>query len=169
MNVPSKKLILGLLGISLGMVLIIAACGVEAGSSQPAPNLAINQPTITITVSKTTNPSPVPNSSKTPAPSPTSSPGTVTEYSSGALWLRLFTPQDDQVFTTAQIMVDGQAPAETVIGVNDQIFIVGSDQSFSIPVILDEGPNVIEIIASDVYGNEIDLVLTIVYDPQGES
>ena len=167
MNVPSKKFMPGLLGISLGMVLTIAACGVEAEPSQPAPNLAIDQPTITVSI--TTNPSPVPNISKTPAPSPTSSPGTVTEYNSGALWLRLFTPQDEQVVTTAQIKVDGQAPAETVIGVNDQIFIVGSDQSFSIPVILDEGPNVIEIIASDVYGNEIDLVLTVVYDPQGES
>ena len=167
MNVPSNKLLPGLLGISLGMMLTIAACGVEAGPSQPAPNLVINQPTITVSI--TTNPSPVPNSSKTPAPSPTSSPGTVTEYSSGALWLRLFTPQDDQVVTTAQITVEGQAPAETVIGVNDQISVVGSDQSFSIPVILKEGPNVIEIIASDVYGNEIDLVLTVVYDPQGES
>ena len=167
MNVPSKKLMPGLLGISLGMVLTITACGVEVMSSQPAPNLAIDQPTITVSI--TTNPSPVPNSSKTPVPSPTSSPGTVTEYSSGALWLRLFTPQDEQVVTTAQITVDGQAPAETVIGVNDQIAVVGSNQSFSIPVILEEGPNVIEIIASDVYGNEIDLVLTVVYDPQGES
>jgi hypothetical protein len=165
MNVPSKKLMPGL----LGMVLTIAACGVEAGPTQPAPNLAINQPTTTVTVSITTNPSPVPNISKTPAPSPTSSPGTVTEYSSGALWLRLFTPQDEQVVTMAQITVEGQAPAETVIGVNDQIAVIGSDQSFSIPVILEEGPNVIEIIASDVYGNEIDLVLTVVYDPQGES
>ena len=86
------------------------------------------------------------------------------EYSNGNLWLRLFTPMDGDIVTQEVIDVSGQAPAETVISLNDFIFLVTEEGSFSIPVILDEGSNVIELVASNMDGDEIALVLTIVYD-----
>ena len=62
------------------------------------------------------------------------------------------------------INVTGQAPADTVISVNDDIILVPADGNFSIPVTLDEGPNVLELAASNTGGDEIDLVLTVVYE-----
>ncbi len=92
-------------------------------------------------------------------PSPTS-----TEYTSGSLWLRLSSPQDGDVVAQPVINVTGQAPAETVISLNDDILVVPADGNFSIPVTLDEGPNVLELVASNIDGDEIDLVLTVVYE-----
>ena len=86
------------------------------------------------------------------------------EYTNGNLWLRLFTPKDGDIVTQEVINVSGQAPVETVISINDGIFLVTDEGSFSIPVMLDEGPNVVELIASNISGDEIELVLTIVYE-----
>ncbi len=92
-------------------------------------------------------------------PSPAS-----TEYTSGSLWLRLSSPQDGDVVAQPVINVTGQAPAETVISLNDDILVVPADENFSVPVTLDEGPNVLELVASNIDGDEIDLVLTVVYE-----
>ena len=86
------------------------------------------------------------------------------EYTNGNLWLRLFTPREGDIVTQEVIDVSGQAPVETVISVNDFIFLVTEEGSFTIPVILDEGPNIIELVASNLDGDELALVLTIVYD-----
>ena len=86
------------------------------------------------------------------------------EYTSGKLWLHLVSPKDDDTVTESLINVTGQAPAETVISLNDDIFLVPADGNFSIPVALDEGPNVIELVASNTEGDEIELVLTVVYE-----
>ncbi|MCE5206918.1 MAG: hypothetical protein LLG42_01250 [Chloroflexi bacterium] len=88
------------------------------------------------------------------------------EYTSGSLWLRLYTPMDGDVVTQPVIDVIGQSPAETVISLNESIFLVGDEGSFSIPVTLDEGPNVIELIASNMDSDEIELVLTIMYEKE---
>lgn len=92
-------------------------------------------------------------------PSPAS-----TEYTSGTLWLRLSSPQDGDVVSQPVINVTGQAPAETVISLNDDIFVVPAGENFTIPVTLDEGPNVLELVASNIDGDEIDLVLTVVFE-----
>ena len=88
-----------------------------------------------------------------------------TEYTNGDLWVRLFSPQDESVVNTPQISLTGQAPTETIITVNDEIAIVSDDQSFSIPLDLQEGPNVLECIASDLDGNEVTFIITITYEP----
>lgn len=92
-------------------------------------------------------------------PSPAS-----TEYTSGTLWLRLSSPQDGAVVNQPVINVTGQAPADTVISLNDDIILVPADGIFSTPVTLDEGPNILELVASNIDGDEIDLVLTVVYE-----
>jgi hypothetical protein len=58
----------------------------------------------------------------------------------------------------------GQAPAGAVVSINDDILIVGSDGQFKSTVSLEEGPNVIEIIASDASGNEAYLLLSVFYE-----
>jgi len=86
------------------------------------------------------------------------------EYTNGSLRLRLFTPKDGDIVNQKVINVSGQAPVDTVISLNGDIFLVADEGEFSIPVILDEGPNVIELVASNVDSDIIELVLTIVYE-----
>ena len=87
------------------------------------------------------------------------------EYNSGTLWVQLFAPRDEEIVPVAQIDLSGKAPAGTVISVNEMIALVSTDETFSFPISLDEGPNVIEFVASDVDGNEIAFVLTVIYEP----
>lgn len=100
------------------------------------------------------------------SPAPASAqPGANPTLVSGSLWLNIVSPQDQAVVNVAQIELVGQAPANTVISVNDQILIVGPEGQFTVGVPLVEGPNVIEIIASDAGGNEIDTNVTVFYQP----
>jgi hypothetical protein len=51
------------------------------------------------------------------------------------------------------------------VTVNDDIIVVGADGRFQSTVQLAEGPNVIEILASDLEGNEASLEITVTYAP----
>jgi hypothetical protein len=84
---------------------------------------------------------------------------------SGTLWLQVLSPQDEAIVNTSQVEVIGSAPARAVVSVNDDIFLNGDDQQFKTTVSLEEGPNLIEILASDENGNEASLILTVTYEP----
>lgn len=66
---------------------------------------------------------------------------------------------------TPQIEVSGMASAGAVVTVNDNIIIVGADGQFKTTIALDEGPNLIEIIASNDSGSETSVELTVTYEP----
>lgn len=87
------------------------------------------------------------------------------EKKDGDLWVRLVAPQDQMTVNTAQVEVKGQAPEETTITVNDNIIVVGPDQSFTSTVPLEAGSNVIEVVASNTSGNEVSFTLTVFYQP----
>jgi hypothetical protein len=100
----------------------------------------------------------VPQASQAPAGK--STPATV-----GKLWLEIVSPANNAVVTTAEIDLKGRAPKGTVITINDDIQISPSSQEFSSRVSLEEGPNVIEIVASDPKGNEVSLFWVINFEP----
>ena len=81
------------------------------------------------------------------------------------LWLQILAPLDEAVVNTPLVDVTGSAPAGVVISVGDEILIVDSTLQFTLPVTLEEGPNLIEIIASDENGNEMFVLLTVTYEP----
>ena len=140
----------------LALILTLAACS-------PTPTTA---PLLTSPVSPT---SPVMIATAVPqeALSTTIIPSTVasTPETSGSLWLQVLSPLDEAIVNTPQVDVTGSAPAGAVISVNDEILIVGSDDQFKTTVALDEGPNLIEILASDENGNEMSALLTVTYEP----
>lgn len=86
------------------------------------------------------------------------------DASNGSLWVRLFA-EDGMQISSSDFMLNGQAAPETVLSFNDdQILVVGEDGKFSIPLTLDEGPNLIQITASDAEGNTLDMELSILFD-----
>jgi hypothetical protein len=85
--------------------------------------------------------------------------------SSGSLKVTLTGPADETVVNTPQVDVTGQAPAETVISIGDVITVVEASGEFSIRVPLEEGPNELEIIASDPNGNQVTTTLVVTYEP----
>jgi hypothetical protein len=67
---------------------------------------------------------------------------------------------------TAEITLVGQAAPGTIITFNDEIVIVDSSGEFNVIVPLIEGPNAIEIVASDPEGHETTAEWVVTYDPQ---
>ena len=98
-------------------------------------------------------------------PTPSLLPTQTSAPETSGLWLQILAPLDETVVDTPQIDVIGSAPAGAVISVNEEILIVGTNQQFTIPVSLEEGPNLIEIVASDENGNETSALLTVTYEP----
>lgn len=84
---------------------------------------------------------------------------------SGSLTVRLLEPQDGDTVQTEIVTVKGKAPPETVVTVNDDILVVGAEGEFESDVALEEGPNVIEIVASDLEGNEVSFIVTVTFEP----
>jgi glucodextranase-like protein len=83
----------------------------------------------------------------------------------GTLVLQVLAPQDDSVVNAPQVDVIGLAPSEAVVSVNDDILIVGADGRFKTTISLNEGPNLVEVVASDENGNEVSQILTVTYEP----
>ncbi|MFN3742498.1 MAG: hypothetical protein ACK4VW_07485 [Anaerolineales bacterium] len=140
------------------LVLWLVACA-WAGLNAPAQTLPKGETTgipsqarqVTITAS-----------AETSVALPTAAPPAQT--SDGKIF-KLLSPQDGEVVDTPSIRLRGFAPPETVITVNEEVFLVGPEGKFEIPLMLEEGPNVIEIVASDLLGNEESVVLVVTYQP----
>ncbi len=82
-----------------------------------------------------------------------------------ALWVKVLSPKDGATVTTPTVKVIGQAPAETVVTINDEIILVPQSQTFEQKISLQKGSNLIEVLASDMSGNEVYVPLTVVYNP----
>jgi len=79
----------------------------------------------------------------------------------------LLSPQEDDVVTSPWVDVVGTASAETVITFNEEITVAGADGFFRARVPLEEGPNEIQCVASDLEGNEVYFSFIVVFEPEG--
>ena len=81
--------------------------------------------------------------------------------------MTITSPADETVVAVPQVDVWGQAPAEAVISINDDVVVAGATGQFSTTVALQAGPNEIDLVASDVDGNQVSTRLFVTYDPPG--
>lgn len=85
------------------------------------------------------------------------------------LFLEVAAPEDESIVDTSTISVSGTTIPGAVVSVlvNDEIEIADVDEqgNFSVTVELEEGPNIIEVIASDLEGNEEHCILVVIYTP----
>ncbi|MBA4399042.1 MAG: hypothetical protein C0396_04130 [Anaerolinea sp.] len=88
----------------------------------------------------------------------------VQELSLGSLTARIFSDYETTV-NNVPYHIQGQANRDVVVTVNEVIFTSPADAVFTLPVDLEEGPNLIEVIMSDQDGNEVSFTLTIIYEP----
>lgn len=79
------------------------------------------------------------------------------------LYLKVTEPQDESIVNTSVVMVRGETTADAVVTVNGTIAEVDADGRFSATVSLEEGPNVIEVFASDFEGREASEFLSVIY------
>jgi hypothetical protein len=86
-----------------------------------------------------------------------------------ALFLTVTQPSDGAQVSTSSILVVGTTNPGAVVSVlvNDKVTIADVDQNgaFSVAVSLEEGPNFIEVIASDQEGDEKSSTIAVIYIP----
>lgn len=84
----------------------------------------------------------------------------------GELFLQLIEPAEFEVITDAgSIKVAGRTRVDAVVTINDTMVEPNIDGEFSLDMELEEGPNIIEVVASVVSGAQMDLVLVAIYVP----
>jgi len=75
-------------------------------------------------------------------------------------------PLDETTVYVADLVVKGQTEPDAVVSVNEAVVDVDAEGKFSTTVTLEEGPNLIEVLASDCEGNEGSVTLTVIYVKQ---
>jgi hypothetical protein len=96
-----------------------------------------------------------------PLASPTPVPAVLHQ---GPLTLTIYSPQDQATVSNSKVDLRGNVSEDAVLTVNDDIYVLKPGE-FTQSVSLSEGLNAIQIVASDLSGNEIDTILTITYQP----
>ncbi|MDA1189128.1 MAG: hypothetical protein O2854_05560 [Chloroflexi bacterium] len=142
---------MGRLFLALTALLLIGAIACTDSSSTSQPTQATN-----------TTPTAITQATATLAPLPTDTPIVV---GGEASLLEVLSPDDESVVTEAELVVVGITLPDAVVTVNDIEAEVDEDGEFFAAITLVEGPNTIEIIASDFAGNEASTVLTVIYLP----
>ena len=83
-----------------------------------------------------------------------------------ALPLTVTEPLNESIVRSQSVMVRGVTNTDAVVSVNGKIVSVDTSGSFSESVSLDVGPNFIEVLANDFYGNSATVTITVIYSPQ---
>lgn len=127
--------------ICLGIILTAAMGACSSGT-----------PTDTLTSAPTATPSVTPIPTPRPPPIP--------------LFLDIISPEDESVVATSEVEVIGETLPAAIVSVNGTLVPVEADGGFSTTVTLEEAPNVIEIVASDIGGTQEEgIVLMVTYLP----
>ena len=78
-------------------------------------------------------------------------------------FLQVQTPENESIVTSPELSVTGTADAAAVVSVNGTLVDLDAEGHFSALLTLEEGPNCIEVVASDYEGNEASEILTVIY------
>lgn len=148
--------------------LIVTEPGAPLGPTAPLPGESGTAPEATLTpideLNLNATSTPGPAGMQTPvegAPTPTQSPV-------GDFFLAIESPESLEAVTVAtEFEVIGRSSLDALVSVNDTIAQLDVDGRFSVSVPLDEGVNVVEVVASVASGEELSEVLVIIREPQG--
>ena len=170
--------------LAAGSILLAACGGADATPVPTTASASSGQPTLEATIAPTIAPTfappatdaPTPTSAPPPTTAPTQVPTaapTVTPVPSPTLvatdtefFLQLIEPQGEEIITEEPtISVAGRTRVDAVVTVNDTLTEPDIDGLFSSIVELEEGPNIIEVIASVASGEQEELILAVIYIP----
>ena len=84
----------------------------------------------------------------------------------GSFFLEITSPESSEVVVdTDSIIVAGKTTADAVVSVNDDFVEVDLEGAFEATVQLEDGVNMIEVVASLASGEQFDQVIAVIYSP----
>lgn len=132
-------------------------------TATPRPTPRITPPPITTPPPATPEPTPV--VTPTPRPLPTPLPAPTMQRQTETLLLEVSSPLGDTVLRNNLLQVAGRASPGASVSVNGRMTSRGEEGEFTIDVTLIEGPNLVEVIASDLSGGHKEAIFLVVYAP----
>ena len=106
-------------------------------------------------------PTATPTLAATATPTPTPTPEPIGEF-----FMYIEEPETaESIVAESFFTVVGRTRIDAVVSVNDIFAEVDSDGRFRVPMQLEEGPNIIEVIASLESGEELVEILVVIYSP----
>lgn len=88
------------------------------------------------------------------------------EQAIGALFLEMISPDSNELFVTqSSFEFSGRTTVDALLSVNDHVLEVDEQGHFTLNMDLEEGPNVVEVVASNALGEQFDEVLLVIYEP----
>jgi len=82
------------------------------------------------------------------------------------LFLELQGLSENTVVRGNAIVASGLTSPDAVLSINGVIIPINDDGSFEVTLALTEGPNLLEVVSSDLYGNQESRVLWVVALPE---
>ena len=109
---------------------------------------------------------PAPTATPTPIPTATATPtSTLQSTLPESLFLEIVEPTDESVIHELPLVVVGRTTPDAVVSVNGQTAEVNTQGSIVALVSLEPGPNLIEVVASDLTGKQESALLAVIYLP----
>ncbi len=154
----------GTCALTLILLLAVIICAIGCAEEE-----AIFTPTITPSVTLTPGHTAAPTAQQTPTITPTHTYTPTPTPTMAELVLEITQPGDGAQVSTRDILVRGKTVPGAVVSalVDDTVAIADIDQegNFSVTVSLEEGPNLIEVVASDQLGNGKSSSIVVIYVP----
>ena len=137
-----------------------------ATASPASTAAATAEPSVEPTAEATPIPTIAPTLEPTATPLPEPTPMPADAEPEPGLTLELLEPGELEVITEEpSIELVGSTRVDAIVTINDTVVEPDGDGLFSLTVDLEEGPNIIEIVASVASGEQKDLVLVVIYIP----
>lgn len=163
---------LGVIIAIVWMAALASACGQATPESAPqvVPSIvATSAPPSPSNISTPTaaalKPAPAAAATAIPTAAPVTRATAVAIPNAAPLTLKVSTPLDESVVNTAVITVAGQTTPGAVVSIDGDLVDVDASGKFQAQVTLEEGPNILEITASDDKGSEVSSMVRLVYEP----
>ncbi len=152
-----------ILAFSIVLAFIFGNIGCDSDQVTLAPT---STPIFTPTPPPTTL-APTDTATQKPSSTETAKPTVSPMPTETILFLEISRPSDGAQVSTSTVIVTGRTIPDAVVSllVNEEIEIADVDQNgnFSVSIYLEEGPNLVEVIASDQYGNENSFTIVVSY------
>ena len=133
-------------------------------------------PTAVATATPTTLPTQIPTATPvppTPTPEPTSTPVAtsvpILSTTTFNLTLGFEGIGDESIVRGETVLLRGATSAAAIVSVNDVIVEVQADGTFELTLLLDPGPNFVDVVASSLDGSTINSSLAIISIPPEET
>jgi len=114
-------------------------------------------------------PTPTPSTPTAPvAPQATGTPASAapTQPPWSPFFLNVTEPAQESVVASARLVVAGCTVADAFVSVDADVVSLDAAGCFRTTVLLDEGPNSLDVVASDRSGRQAAVVVNVIYVPQ---